>query len=90
MRELALPERGKRALMKISMRLPGWSYRHVKSVYYAEPGTRIDADQMKQLRRAAKLAQEEQEASDELRQLRSRIERLEKELEQEVTKRESA
>lgn len=78
MRDLALPERGNRALMKIRIKLPDWTYRHVKSVYYAEPGTRIDADQMKQLRRAAKIAREEHEATNEVRALRERLERLER------------
>jgi hypothetical protein len=73
MRELALPERGKRALIKVSMKLPDWTFRHVKAVFYQEPGTRVCHDQMKQLRRAAKLDAQEQEASNEISQLRAEI-----------------
>lgn len=42
------------------------------------PCTVVDADEMQQLRRAARLAKEEQEASNEVRALRERIEKLER------------
>jgi len=76
LREVAEPERGKRALLKLS-RVLTWSYRHTKAVYYCERGTVVDADEMKQLRRAAKLAQDEQEATNEVAELRARLARLE-------------
>ena len=76
LRNMAAPERGKRALLVLSRKLP-WSYRHIKAVWYCEERTTVCADQMKQLRRAAKLAQEEQEATDEIAQLRARLARLE-------------
>lgn len=73
---MAAPEKGKRALLALSRKLP-WSYRHIKAVWYCEERTMVCADQMKQLRRAAKLAQEEQEATNEIAQLRARLARLE-------------
>lgn len=76
LRKVAWPERGKRALAKLDRVLP-WSYRHIKAVYYQGERTTVDADEMKQARRAAKLAQEDQEASNEVAELRSRLARLE-------------
>lgn len=84
-REIALPhEGGKRALQKIKMKLPRWSYRRVKSVFYAEYGTRVDADELKELetaakreKRAATLAREDEEAGNEIRELRERLARIE-------------
>lgn len=76
LRIMAAPERGKRALLKLSGKLP-WSYRHIKAVWYCEDKTLVCADEMNQLRRAARLVKEEQEASNEVAQLRQRIARLE-------------
>jgi hypothetical protein len=76
LRSMASPYGGKRALQALSRKLP-WSYRHIKAVWYQEDRTVVDADEMKQLRRAAKLAQEEHEATNEVAQLRERIARLE-------------
>ena len=73
---MAAPDKGKRALLSLSRKLP-WSYRHIKAVWYCEERTLVCADEMKQLRRAAKLAQEEQEATNEIAQLRARLARLE-------------
>lgn len=70
LRDVAWPERGKRALAMLSRKLP-WSYRHIKAVWYQEERTIVDADEMKALRRAAKLAAEEQEASNEIQQLKT-------------------
>lgn len=64
---------GKRALIKIKRKLPTWTYRRVKSVWYGERAT-ISADQMRELQRAAR----EKEAGDDLECLRARVERLER------------
>jgi hypothetical protein len=72
LREWAYPERGKRALLKLSAHLT-WSYRHIKAVYYEEAGTVVDADEMKELKRRRKLAQQETEATDDIAQLRAEI-----------------
>lgn len=76
LREIASPHIGKRALQIVSRKLP-WSYRHIKAVWYQESRTVVDADEMKQLRRAARLAKEEQEATNEVAELRARLARLE-------------
>ncbi len=76
LRDMAAPHSGKRALQIISRKLP-WSYRHIKAVWYREDCTVVDADEMQQLRRAARLAKEEQEASNEILELRARLARLE-------------
>lgn len=84
LRKVAWPERGKRALAKLDRLLP-WSYRHIKAVYYQEERTDVSADEMKQLknleekqrRRREKLRQENQEAVDDVAQLRARLARLE-------------
>jgi hypothetical protein len=82
MRDIALPERGgKYAMRKIKNKLPIWSWRRVKSIFYAEPGTRVDADELaelKQLNRAAKLAQEDQESKDEIRTICERLDAIER------------
>jgi len=84
LREVAEPERGKRALLKLS-RVLTWSYRHTKAVYYCERGTVVDADEMEEVKklkrkadeRKARIAKEEQEASNEVAELRARLARLE-------------
>lgn len=73
MRAIAGESVGKRALLKLSRKLPAWSFRHVKAVWYRENNTIISADQMSELRRAAR----EKEAGDDLECLRARVERLE-------------
>jgi hypothetical protein len=60
----------------LSRKLP-WSYRHIKAVWYCEERTDVSADEMQQLRRAAKLAREDQEASNEIAELHERLARLE-------------
>ncbi len=59
------------------MRKFNWTYNRVRDVWYARSKVAISADELKQLRRAAKLAQEEQEATNEIAQLRARLARLE-------------
>ena len=54
-----------------------WTYNRVRDVWYAREKVSITADELKQLRRAARLAKEEAEATDEIAQLRSRLARLE-------------
>lgn len=78
MLSIAAPEHAQRALNKLSMKLPEWSYRHIKAVFYLEARTAVSSGQMKQLKRAAKLNNLELEATDEVRQLRDRLERLER------------
>ncbi len=73
MKAIAGESVGKRALIKLSRKLPAWSFRHVKAVWYREKAT-ISADQMRELQRAA----QEKEAGDDLECLRARVERLER------------
>ena len=78
MREIAQPEKGgKHALRKVKSKLPAWSWRHVKSVFYAEEGTRIDAKEMDELRHAAKINPSQKMDENDADDLRRRIEKLE-------------
>ena len=54
-----------------------WTYNRVRDVWYARDKVSITADELTQLRRAARLAKDEQEAGNELSELRSRLARLE-------------
>lgn len=76
----------KHAVNSLAARLAksNWTWNRCKDVWFADKRISISADEMDQLRRAAKQQAEEREASDELRQLRARIERLERALEQEM------
>ncbi len=54
-----------------------WTYNRVRDVWYARVKVSITADELTQLKRAARLAQEEKEAADDVAQLRARLARLE-------------
>lgn len=80
-RVLALPElRGKPALRRVQMQLPKWSYRRIKSVFYAEDRTRIDPEEMDELRsKAARIIHEQtrqNEAARDAASLRNEISEL--------------
>lgn len=79
-RQLAKPfdvgDSVKCCLRRVSRKLP-WSFNRVKDVWYADARISISAEEMTQLRRAAKLAAEEQEAKDDLARIDARLSRLE-------------
>lgn len=54
-----------------------WTHNRVRDVWYARSKVSITADELTQLRRAARLAKDEQEAGNEVRELRERLARLE-------------
>lgn len=66
----------KAQISRASRRIPFWSYRRVKSVWYGETSS-IDADHFEALKRLAKADQEANEARIEHDGIVERIERLE-------------
>jgi hypothetical protein len=70
----------KAALVRVSRRLSSWSFNRVKDVWYGDQRIRISADELRELRRAARIHALEQEATHELRLLNERIARVEEAL----------
>lgn len=78
------PARGgrvKAALRKVHEALPGWAYSRVRDVWYGSEKITVSGDELRQVERAAaRRKQNEQEARDEIEQLRERLSRLEERL----------
>jgi hypothetical protein len=66
----------KAQISRAARRIPFWSYRRVKSVWYGETSS-IDADDFEALKRLAKMDQEANDASSDYARLEARLFRLE-------------
>jgi hypothetical protein len=74
------PMRGgrvKAALRKVHDALPGWAYSRVRMVWYNDKRITVSGDELRQVERAARNKRNEEEARDEIGQLRARLARLE-------------
>ena len=85
LRKLAEPavpgESVKALLLRISRKLPTLSSGRVRSIWYRDQRLKISADELLELRRIAKIEDEERHATDEVSALRKRLELLEAKIE---------
>ena len=80
--EPAVPgESVKSLLLRVSRKLPTISYGRVRGIWYRDKRLKISADELNELRRIAKIEDEERHASDEVSALRKRLELLEAKIE---------
>ena len=80
--EPAVPgESVKSLLLRVSRKLPTISYGRVRGIWYRDKRLKISADELLELRRIAKIEDEERHASDEVSALRKRLELLEAKIE---------
>jgi hypothetical protein len=70
----------KAAILRAWRRLAGWSHNRVKDVWYSDHRISISAEEIEQLRRAARMQALEREAKHEYQQLAERIARVEQTL----------
>ena len=63
-RQIAFPETGKAALVRVTRRLKTWTYNRVKDVYYADPRIRISGDEIDYLRAIAFAKKNEEYSSE--------------------------
>jgi hypothetical protein len=80
--EPAVPgESVKCLLLRVSRKLPTLSYGRVRGIWYRDSRLKISADELIELKRIAKIQDEERHASDEVSALRKRLEALEAKIE---------
>lgn len=80
--EPAVPgESVKCLLLRVSRKLPTISYGRVRGIWYRDTRLKISADELLELRRIAKIEDEERHATDEVSALRKRLELLEAKIE---------
>ena len=80
--EPAVPgESVKCLLLRVSRKLPTISYGRVRGIWYRDQRLKISADKLLELRRIAKIEDEEKHASNEVSALRKRLELLEAKIE---------
>lgn len=60
------------------LRKENWTWNRCKDVWFADRRICVSGDELKHLRRAARLQREELEAGDEFRALRERLEKIER------------
>ena len=85
--EPAVPgESVKCLLLRVSRKLPTISYGRVRGIWYRDTRLKISADELLELRRIAKIEDEERHATDEVSALRKRLELLEIKIEALVSK----
>ncbi len=68
-------------LLRVSRKLPTISYGRVRSIWYQDDRIKISADELTELTRAAKIRDGEENAADDVRALRRRLELLEQKIE---------
>ncbi len=68
----------KEALRRAARKLPQWSPNRVRDVWNADERVRVRAEELEELRVAARVTKEERAAGHELAELRNRIGRLER------------
>jgi hypothetical protein len=90
LRKLAEPavpgESVKALLLRISRKLPTLSSGRVRSIWYRDQRLKISAEELIELKRAAKIDDEARDASDDVSALRKRLELLEIKIEALVSK----